>query len=174
MTKPHQHRKYCPPRAWCQTNTCWEKEQNGRFLKNPVSINQGPSVCLGFGCLASGHKIHRCVMRRKTGSGQQQRLWEHFLSAASILAPMKRGVLWEETKAGLKPHCGVECILYPWVGVCCLSSPRSWLWEPGYPTPISEPSVFVSKCPPWSGDGPRPPSPPNSVTEWKENSKTPQ
>lgn len=79
MTKPYQHWKYCPPRAWCQTNTCWEKEQNGRFLKNPVSINQDPSVCLGFGCLASGHgDSQMCNEKRKPGSGQQQCLWEHF------------------------------------------------------------------------------------------------
>lgn len=94
-------------------------------------------------------------MRRESLGLASNSVCGNVLSAASILAPMKSCVLWEETKAGLEPHCGVECTLYSWVGVCCLSSLRSWLWELGCPTPISEPSVFASKCPPRSGDGKR-------------------
>lgn len=126
-------------------------------MKNPVSINQGPSVCLGFGCLASGHgDSQMCNEKRKPGSGQQQCLWERFkCSEHSGTNEKGCSLRRDEGRIGTPLWTGAY-----FISVCCMSSPRSWLWEPGCPTPISETSVFVSECPPKSGDGSRPPSPP--------------
>lgn len=143
-------------------------------MKNPVSINQGPSVCLGFGCLASGHgDSQMCNEKRKPGPGQQQCLWERFKCSEHSGTNAKGCSLRrDDGRIGTPLWSGVYFTSVS--RHVCLSSPRSWLWELGCPTPTSEPSVFVSKCPPRSGDGSSPSSSPNSVTEWEENSKTPR